>query len=196
MTLNSILDSKNLSKLSLLIAVVVSFALTATALAQDPDLNKSRLRTAQDLERRGSYDIALRIYRSLYDLVPRNQLYYGGVKRNMLRLKKFDELTEIIKTQINLSNGKNLRFRADLGNVYSKRGDLERAMSIWDSILVEDPKERSGYIYVANAMVQNRLYDQAINVYQNARQTLGKQHLFVFEMASIYVLRLKYREAT
>jgi len=47
----------------------------------------------------------------------------------MLRLKKFDELVVIIKTQINLSNGNNPRFWADLGNVYYKRGDPSQAMS-------------------------------------------------------------------
>ncbi len=180
----------------LFVTLAVTFALTSTTLAQTTDVNKSRLRTAQDLERRRSYDNALRIYRSLYDLVPRNQLYYEGVKRNMLRLKKFDELVVIIKTQINLSNGNNPRFWADLGNVYYKRGDPSQAMSIWETVLADHPKQKSGYIYVANAMVQNRLYDQAIEVYQNARQVFGQQHLFVFELANIYVLRLKYREAT
>ncbi len=170
--------------------------LTATALAQNTDINKSRLRTAQDLERRGSYDTALRIYRSLYDLVPQNQLYYQGVKRNMVRLKKFDEVVEIIQAQINLSNGKNPRFRADLGDVYYKRGDQSQAMEVWETVLAEDPKQKSNYIYVANAMVQNRLYDQATEVYQTGRQIFGQQHLFVFELANIYVLRLKYREAT
>ncbi len=160
--------------------ITVAFALTSNTFAQDPDLNKSRLRTAQDLERRRSYDNALRIYRSLYNLVPRNQLYYEGVKRNMVRLKKFDELVVIIRTQINLSNGNNPRFWADLGNVYYKRGDQSQAMSIWETVLAEDPKQKSGYIYVANAMVQNRLYDRAMQVYQNARQTFGQQ-LFVFE---------------
>jgi len=178
------------------VTITVAFALSSNTFAQDADLNKSRLRTAQDLERRRSYDNALRIYRSLYDLVPRNQLYYEGVKRNMVRLKKFDELVLIIRTQINLGNGNSPRLWADLGNVYYKRGDQSQAMSIWETVLADEPKQKSGYIYVANAMVQNRLYDEAIEVYQNARQAFAQQHLFVFELANIYVLRLKYREAT
>lgn len=180
----------------LIACITIVITLTATASAQTIDVDKNRLRAAQNLERRGSYDAALRIFRSLYDLVPQNQLYYEGVKRNMLRLKLYDELTEIINSQINLSRGNNPRFWADLGNVNYKRGDHEQAMNIWNTLLAQVPRQKSAYIYVANAMIENRLYDEAIEVYQNARHAFGQNHLFVFELANIYVLRLKYREAT
>jgi tetratricopeptide (TPR) repeat protein len=45
-------------------------------------------------------------------------------------------------------------------------------------------------------MVNNRLYDDAIAVYLKGRKILSKENLFVFELANIYVLRLKLEEAT
>ncbi|MFQ5675758.1 MAG: tetratricopeptide repeat protein [bacterium] len=191
------LDCRNIfSKTILIVTIAVAVTVVGSGLAQNVDPNKSRLRTAQELERRGNYNVALRIYRGLYDLVPRNQLYYDGVKRNMLHLKLYDELTQIINTQINLSGGRNPRFWADLGNVHYKRGDQARAQEIWQTILAQHISQKAAYIYVANAMIDNRLYDEAIEVYHNARKNFNENQLFVFELANIYVLRLKYREAT
>ncbi|MFQ5649471.1 MAG: tetratricopeptide repeat protein [bacterium] len=159
-----------------------------------PNPEQSRIRLAQDYERRGNYVAALQVYRNLYEQVPRNQLYYEGVKRNMIRLKRFDELVEIIQAQIARTNG--VRFYADLGNVYYKQGQHERAAGVWQEALTRYADQKPGYSYIANAMIRNRMYDEAIEVYQKGRQHFNQESLFVFELANIYVLRLKYKEAT
>ncbi|MCG8608039.1 tetratricopeptide repeat protein [bacterium] len=149
---------------------------------------------AQDLERQGNYRSALRIYRSLFEQVPNNQLYYEGVKRNMLRLKNYDELIAIIHSQS--SRSRDVKYPADLGNVYYRKGDQDRAFAIWTSLLNEHPQNKAVYPYVASAMLSNRLYDEAIEVYRTARQQLSDPLLFVYELANIYVIRLNYKEAT
>lgn len=178
--------------------IVLTLALNATilsssSLAQERR-NKGRIRAAQDLERRGNYPSALRIYRSLYEQVPNNQLYYQGVKRNLLRLKSFEELIGIIEFQIR--NSEDVKFPADLGNVYYRKGDQERAFDIWTSLLNNYPRNKAVYPYVSSAMLSNRLYDEAIEVYKTARRQLDDPLLFVYELANIYVIRLNYREAT
>jgi tetratricopeptide (TPR) repeat protein len=162
--------------------------------AQSKQQINNRIRLAQDYERRGNYEGALRIYRSLYDLVPGNQLYYEGVKRNMLRLKLYDALIRIINTQWERTG--DLRLKADLGNVYYKSGAQSKALQLWSSMLSEHSNNRIVYPYVANAMLDNRLYNEAIKVYKLARKNFKKEGLFVFELANIYIARLNYPEAT
>lgn len=164
------------------------------AFAQSQNQNSSRIRVAQDFERRGDFSSALKIYRSLFELVPQNQLYYEGVKRNMIRLKLYDELIDLIRFRIGLRNDP--RFHADLGNVYYKKGEQEQALQIWKLLLQRYPTNRSVYPYVASAMLANRLYDEAIEVYKQARENFRNEDLFVFELANIYVLRLNYKAAT
>ena len=83
-----------------------------------------QLRIAQGYERRANYQRALGIYKKLYDQVPGNHIYYEGVKRNMLRIKQFDELLQIINSQIVRANDP--RFYADAGNVYYQSKNLEK----------------------------------------------------------------------
>ena len=154
----------------------------------------NRLRMASDFERRGDYERALDIYLGLYQMVPSNQLYYEGVKRNMLNLRRYDELIGIIKTRLSQRN--DLKLWADLGDVYYKAGKEEEAKQLWNELLQKYASDRRIYPYVANAMLQNRLYDEAIAVYKLARKNLKQKTLFIFELANIYTLRLNFKEAT
>ncbi len=157
-----------------------------------PDQN--RIRMAQDYERRGNYVGALRIYQNLLQQVPSNQLYYEGVKRNLLRLKRFDELLGIIKSQ--MAARVNVKYYADMGGVYYKQGLPDDATMVWQEAVARFANQKPSYTYIANAMIANRLYDDAIQVYLQGRTHFKQQTLFVFELANIYVIRLKYKEAT
>jgi len=175
-------------------AIMMLLFLSATGLIAQPRIEKNRVRLAQDFERMGNYEQALRIYDSLYRAVPKNQLYFEGVRRNMLRLKRYDDLIAILMKQIELSaNPKHL---ADLGDVYYKRGDRARADSTWKQAIAQHAGKKTVYLYVASAMVNNRLYDDAMGLYLRARDALKQPDAFVFELANIYVLRLKYAQAT
>ena len=159
-----------------------------------PGSSRNRIRMAQDYERRGHYDAALKIYKELYDVVPKNQVYYEGVKRNMLRLKRFDQLKQIVQAQIRLTDG--VKYHADLGQVLYQDGDREGAMRLWQGLLSRFADQKAAYTYVANAMISNRLYDEAIDVYLNGRHHFDSDGVFVFELANLYVIRLKLKEAT
>ena len=161
---------------------------------QTSNQQNSRLRVAQDLERRRLFDRALRIYLRLYQEVPGNHVYYEGVKRNMLRLEKFAELGAIIEEQIRRTQDP--RFFADLGHVRYRSGQHQEALQIWAELLEKFPKNKVVYSYVANAMIGNRLYDEAIDVYLRARKKFKSKELFVFELANLYAIRLNYRAAT
>lgn len=158
-----------------------------------PDV-QNQIRVAHGLERRGDYEAALRIYRRLFNLVPTNQQYYEGVKRNLIRLRRFDQLIRIIQTQLQRSN--DLRYRADLGNAYYQKGAIGEAEQIWENLLEQHAGNPGVYRLVAEAMLDNRLYDRAIEVYQRGREHLNQEHRFVFELANIYLARLDYRRAT
>ncbi len=154
----------------------------------------NRVRIAQDYERRGHYDAALKIYRDLYEAVPKNQLYYEGVKRNMLRLKRFDELGELVRAQIRLTDG--IKYHADLGEVLYQQGEHEAALQQWRDLLQRFAAQKAAYTYAANAMIANRLYEEAVEVYLSGRKQFDSDDVFVFELANIYAMRLKFSEAT
>ncbi len=177
----------------ILIAALCLFSVGALFAQTDPQ-QTSRLRLAQDFERSGNYDAALRVYQNLFEQVPNNQLYYEGVKRNLIRLKRYPELIAIITAQARATNDP--KYVADLGNVYFKNGDPFRAAEIWNTLLEKHALNPAVYPHVASAMIDNQLYDEAIDVYKLARKNLGRDDLYVFELANIYIIRLNYKEAT
>jgi tetratricopeptide (TPR) repeat protein len=185
---------RSIAKFGLLLIMVVGIFVTENVSAQSQNQLNSRVRVAQDYERMGNFEGALNIYRGLYNLVPNNQLYYEGVKRNMLRLKMYDELIELIGSD--LRRGKDLRLQADLANVYYKSGNQPIAKQLWNEMLNGNKQNKSVYIFVANALLDNRLYSEAIEVYKLARQNFKRDDIFVFELANIYIARLNYKEAT
>ncbi len=170
------------------------FAITGSVLAQSDPQQNSRIRLAQEFERTGNYDAALRIFQNLYDQVPNNQLYYEGVKRNLIRLKRFSEVIAVIDSQAKATNDP--KHFADLGNVYYKSGDPFRATEIWNTLLEKQALNQAVYPNVASAMLENQLYDEAIEVYKLARKNLARDDLYVFELASIFIIRLNYKEAS
>lgn len=155
---------------------------------------QNRVRTAQNYERRQAFASALKIYKELYQAVPTNQLYYDGYKRNLVNLKRFPEALSLVRE--NMQRYNHVRYYADLGDVLYQSGQVQEAIESWDDTLLRFQNEQYTYTYLANAMVSNRLYDRAIDVYLKGRAHFQKDELFVFELANIYVLRLKYREAT
>ena len=178
----------------LVVFAVIFIAINGSLIAQNDPQQNSRLRMAQELERSGNYDAALRVYQNLYDQVPNNQLYYDGVKRNLIRLKKYDDLLALISAQAAATNDP--RYFADLGNAYYKSGDPVRATEIWNRLLEKQALNQAVYPNVASAMLENQLYDEAIEVYKLARKNLGRDDLYVFELANIYIIRLNYKDAT
>lgn len=174
----------------------IFFAAATLLVAQNAPHPESagRVRIAQEFERAGNYDAALRIYQNLYSQVPNNQLYYEGIKRNMIRLKRYDELLALISAQAQATNDS--RYLADLGNVYYKSGDPLRATEIWNNVLDQQSRNQAVYPNVATAMLENQLYDEATEVYKLARKNLARDDLYVFELANIYIIRLNYKEAT
>jgi tetratricopeptide (TPR) repeat protein len=169
------------------------FAFISTVLAQS-GIEQNRLRSAQKLEQVGQHERALEIFKKLFDESPANIAYYEGVKRNMLRLGQYEALLSIVEERF--KSTKDARYAADIGAVQYQGGNQELAMKTWQDILQANRENLLAYTFVANAMTNNRLYDEAIDVYKGARQNLADKSLFVLELAELYVFRLNYENAT
>jgi len=166
---------------------------TTTAWSQTPQQNAARLRLAQDLERMGQYEKAVDIYAALFNADPRNGGYYYGLKRLLLQLRRYDELTVVVNRRLESSDDVNAR--VDLGDVDFKRGQTAKAQAYWRELLQKYPQPGT-FAAVANALTENRAYDEAAQVFLRARQQLHNPSLFVLELANLYALRVNYTAAT
>ncbi len=175
---------------SVLLLLTLVFGLPLAA--QNPQLNAARLNQAQTYERVGQYDRAAELYQSLFDSDPRNGIYYQGLKRSLLSLRRYDELLAAINRRLTIIN--DLNTRIDLGVVLYNQNQQQAARKYWDDLLASFPATNT-YAAVAAAMKETRALDEALQVYQNGRKRFGQESLFAIELAELHLARLDYEAA-
>ncbi|MDZ7260719.1 MAG: tetratricopeptide repeat protein [candidate division KSB1 bacterium] len=167
--------------------------LSVEALTQPGEAVFSQLKLAQEYEQLGDYNKALEIYRSLFNRNPQNATIYEGLKRNLLRLKLYDEAISI--TESRLKDRYDFRLQIDLAEIYYKSGRTEEALRLWNEVIQNQPRDINVYREVANRLLNNGLFDEAVKVYQKGREKVNNPDVFTLELANLYTIRMDYRNA-
>ncbi len=151
------------------------------------------LNMARSYEQSGQFARSLELYQRLWRDEPQNVMYYRGVKQNLTNLKQFDQALSVVQQMV-AANPSPL-VEADLGDAYYKLGQEDQAVAAWNSMIQKSPKNPSIYQIVASAMIANRLYDEAIKIYEKGRAAIKDNQLFLIEMANLYQARMDYEKA-
>ncbi|HUI30827.1 MAG TPA: tetratricopeptide repeat protein [Candidatus Acidoferrales bacterium] len=155
--------------------------------ASTEELNK--LRIAQALEQAGEYEKALDFYLQLHQSSPDNFVYFDGLRRVYMNLKRYESAKELLNDRLQ-SDPSNVVMLCQLGDAYFKNGQQDSALVIWNKALTIDPKNPNVYKAVANTMAENRLFDKAIDVYRNGE--VNSNQTFTNEIARLYFLNANY----
>ncbi|NOX37864.1 MAG: tetratricopeptide repeat protein [Calditrichaeota bacterium] len=162
--------------------------------ARQSDRAMQQYRLAQTYQQLGDHEMAARILENLHRQQPQNLLFYEALLESYLFLSRLDKAEKLIEQQRALHPG-NVRFDIDRGLVLYKKGQQEAALQLWQSILQKRKNDVTVYTMIANAMWQNRLYDEALDVYKAAyRQFPGRTYLLQ-NIANLYRMRMQYRQA-
>jgi tetratricopeptide (TPR) repeat protein len=84
----------------------------------------------------------------------------------------------------------------DLGEAYFINDDREKAFNVWTSHLEGNKNDVGVYRLLAMAMIRQRLYDEAIEVYLKAISNLKKQETLHVDIANLYKAQLNYEKAS
>ncbi len=184
------------SEIYLTVVLSLLFFWTSFSRAQMPKtgVEASQYRLARQFEQLGQYDQAAAIYKSLSTNYPQNVTYFEGLRRNLLRAKKYDELVTVIQNRL-LVRPADVQLEAQLGDVYFQMGLEEQAYRVWQRLLKKFPGNVAVYRVVASAMLQNRLFDKAIQVYLQGRAQRKDPSLFALELAQLYAYQQLYPQA-
>ena len=180
----------------LFVLMSVSVAIFSNNLiAQQSGVADSQFRLARQFEQLGQYEQAANLYKTLYGNYPQNYTYFEGLRRNLLRIKKYPELISIIQTRLQ-EHPNDIQLQTQLGDVYFRMGDEVHAYRVWNGILQKYPRSQGVYRIVASVLLQNRLFDRAIGVYLQGRKVTGEKTLFAMELAQLYTFQQTYAKAT
>jgi len=169
------------------------FLTTCEIFPQIKKPGNSQLVLANQYEKLGAYEQALKIYNHLYRNNPSDAAAFDGIKRCLMVLKRYDEAIHII--QSGLQRKYSSRNHSDLGTLYFKKGDDREAYRIWDQVIEKNSNDASAYRTVANAMINARLINEAIDIYKRARKNVKSNDGFTIELANLYAIQSNYQDA-
>lgn len=173
---------------------VSGFVLASSLHAQQGDA-LARYRLAQSYEQEGAWERALPVYESLYQSDPNNILYFDGLRRSYTQLKQYDRAKKLVRDRLLLFPN-DQQLLSILGSLQYLSGDEAKADSLWKLVIQSDPKNLGLYRLVAQHMLENRLFDQAIQLYLRARAETGQERAFAEELSWLYGSFQQYALAT
>ena len=132
------------------------------------------------------FDKALDYYEKLYNKKS-PEVYYQPYLSCLLETKDFKKAEKIAKKQ-SKQNPEALNFMVDLGMVYAREDEMDKAKSTWESA-VKGIKYDEQVFAVANAFLTIRQYDFAISAYLKGRKISQNNYPFSFELADVYNLK-------
>jgi len=167
---------------------------TAGTRSQTPDA-QAKFRLAQGFEQSGEFDRALELYRELLTRDPQNYVFFDGVHRMAMQLKRYDEAIAVIKARLE-GLPTDIPLHAMLGTAYYRAGREQEAMEIWDRTITLDPGNLQTYRAVASVLIENRLLDRAADVYRKGRARSDDPSVFSMELAQLLAATMDYAGAT
>lgn len=173
---------KNL-RLLYLLAFLLLLCFSPKASAQSQELNLAR-----EYFQKGEYQKA----EALYEKLVNDQRFFFAVYpdylKTLLAQRKHKEAEKLVKQTIKRYPGNN-SFDADLGMVYQAAGDKSAADKQFARMLSQMTAET--VIAVANAFIQNELYDYAEKAYLRGREISKNPQDYTRPLIALYTYRQK-----
>ena len=142
---------------------------------------------------RKEFDKSAEIFGNLYKNNQRSDYYYNYYLNSLLALEDFNEAENLVKRHIR-HNSERPQYLVDLGYIYSLSGDNRRKDRQYQAAMKNmQPNEQSVH-QLANAFIQRREYQYAINTYLEGRKLLNMPQAFAFSMAELYRVQKKITE--
>jgi tetratricopeptide (TPR) repeat protein len=168
------------------------FCLSANAQNRDSDI---KFRLAQSYERSNNFESAVKIYEELYTKDSSNVVLLEALRRVYIQLKRYDDAIYLLQARLGKTPN-DITLFAQIGSLYARKSDEQKSKEIWDQAITIEPNQEGTYRIIASAMIENRLFDRAIETYQRGRTECGNTSLFIMDLAYLYSVMLNYSEAT
>ncbi len=155
----------------------------------------NKFRMAQIYESTGDWDNVVKIYEELFAADSLNVVFFEALMRGYDQLKRYSDAIKIINRQLKF-RPKDVGLLSQLGKTYARANEKDKALNAWMSALEVDSRNINSYYNVAKAMVESRMLDDAIKVYEKGRLALNDKFLFAADIGYLYSISMNYEDAT
>lgn len=172
----------------------LAFGAAPTSAQAEPDSAELRqFRLADQYMRAGQYERAIPVLEDLYASAPENSTFYVKLKEAYENVKKYDEAIALVEKRIERFDTPMLM--SEKARLQYLAGREKAAFETWDRALSLSPQRSSTYRIVYQALVDIRRFDRAIEVLKQGREALSDSSLFRLQLAYLYSLAGRHREA-
>jgi len=189
--MNKILSKKILRLTIFLVLLLLS---TEQVSAQQKNNLNNQYRLAKAYEQAGEFQGALNIYKKLYVVDPRNINYFLALNSVYLKLKEYKNSAALILSRMQ-KRPNDVTLYALLGSTYYISDKENKADSVWDEGLKINPSNSTSYRLIANAAIENRAFDKAIEVLNKGKRVAKNSFIFSYDLAQLYSVTMRYEKA-
>ncbi|HXG01696.1 MAG TPA: tetratricopeptide repeat protein, partial [Bacteroidota bacterium] len=176
------------------VAAVAFIVVTVSSSVLAQDIG-AKYRLAQSYEQGGDFENAVTLYRELLMKDPANFLYFDGLRRSLLQLKRYDEAIGLIRHRLS-STPADANLLCLLGSALYQAGNEKDADASWEQAIATDPANPNVYRLVGNSLLEHRLLDRTIALYRRARVACNDPNLFTIDLAQLLAVSMDYAGAT
>lgn len=162
--------------------------------SQTPDA-QAKFQLAQGFEQAGEWERAAGLYRELLTREPSNYIYFDGLHRMYMQVKKYDDAVTLIQDRLT-------RLPADftlygmLGTAHYRAGRETQAQETWEQAIALNPANQQSYRVIASVLIENRLLERAAGMYRRGRIACNDPYLFTIELSQLLAASMDYAGAT
>lgn len=183
-----------MKEMSLKRLVLLSFVFIASNLYSQTQDDWNKFRLAQSYESLGNYDKAFELYRELYFQFPAQFQFYDAYYRMLTHLKRYDEAIDLLKIKVN-SNPNDFNTYAELAVLYDRKGIKDSVEYYIREGIRRDPKNPMSYKFIANVLIQNRMFDYANYVLEEGKSRISENEMFIIDLININSILMNYSKA-
>jgi len=162
------------------------------------DLEESLKKTGDDVNRLleladiliadGEQALAAQYLKAASEASPRDVHILERHRSLLIQLKDDDGFEEVSK-RLRALSPQNVHYKLQDADYYVSRTNLERAKTIWDEVIEEDPKGAARYLSVARAMAAVERLDWAEDTYQKLIEIAADVLAYKIELAALQLRR-------
>ena len=173
---------------------IIFFALFINIAFGQAHLENDKFLLARELELTGQLEKARDLFEELYAENKSNPPYFDALIQIYEKLKEYDKSLILLNNALR-QNPKDFNLYGKLGSVYFQMGKREEAFSIWNAGLQHEAPSAINYRIIANYIIQNRAYDEAIEVLIKGRERSNTNNLFSMDIAHLYAVTMQYEKS-
>ncbi len=116
--------------------------------------------------KKGKYEDALAAFKKAYKALPNDERVLNGLGLTLMKLGRFRESEEYLRKLNSLTHDK--VYKTNLGNLYFRSGNIDKAMKVYEEVLSEDPEFYNALNNLARCYMEKGEYEKAKELLEKA----------------------------